>query len=309
MPPASEQTETEMVEALLARARSLQEAAGARRPTQPRLVTESARCMARHLGMTEERMRELVPEFALWQLFLPAALAADMRNFSEADARMPSSFRQIHQGLAALECHRQVVVAAFHMAGMPLVWRLGSAAWEQLHDGPRHMLLASRNLAWTEREEGRWMRETGDIVGTEPAELRRLMTGLRNGSIRRLAVLVDGPHAPGRPGTRALANLSPALGFKTGLLRAILALGIPVIPLAHWWEANRLILKWHPRLSPATRYDRVAASSNSAGPPEAPCHPAKGSADGISEVAGIIEDLLRSHPEQWLNWPAASLRT
>ncbi len=309
MAPAPEQIETEMVEVLLAKARSLQEAAGARRQGPPRLVTEGARCMARHLGMTEERMEELVPQLALWQLYLPAALAADMRNFTEASSRMPSSFRQMHQALAALECHRQVVIAAFHMAGMPLVMRLGAAAWEEVHDGPRHVLLASQNMAWTERAEGRWMRETGDIVGTEPAELRRLITGLRNGSIRRLVVLVDGPHAPGRRGTRALANLSPALGFKTGLLRAILAMGIPVIPLAHCWEANRLILKWYPRLSPATRYDRVADSLNRAGPPEAACRPAKGSPDGISEVAGIIEGLLRSHPEQWLNWPGASLRT
>src|SRR5262249_54865433 len=142
-------------------------------------------------------------------------------------------------------------------------------------------VVASRNIAWTKLESGRWTGELGQIIGTDASELRRLLTGLRSGELQRLVVMVDGPHPPGRPGTRALANVSPTLGFKTGLLRWILGMGIRALPLAHYWEGTELVLEWGDPLT----------------------------SDGESQIAGVIEYLLRRHPEQWLNWTAASLRT
>jgi hypothetical protein len=60
-------------------------------------------------------------------------------------------------------------------------------------------------------------------------------------------------------------------------------MNILILPLTHFWDGNRLTVNSHPLIT-AER-------------------------DGVSEIAGMIEHLLRSHPDQWLNWTAASLRT
>jgi hypothetical protein len=51
-------------------------------------------------------------------------------------------------------------------------------------------------------------------------------------------------------------------------------------------------LAWHPLLDPTGEGKGIDTAER-----------------GISTVASLIEDLLRRHPEQWLNWGAASLRT
>jgi hypothetical protein len=239
--------------------------------------------MARHVGMTDQRMQDLLPQLAHYQIFLPSAFSADTRNFTEATSRFPVAYHRVRSALDALESHRQLVVCAFHMSAVPLIATLVGAAWAEVHDGPLHAMFATRNLSWLRTESWRWTADTGTFLGGDRADLRRLITGLRDGSIERLLILVDGPHSPTGPGTRALNNLSPALGFKTGLLRSILSTKIPVLPLTHFWEADRLTIDAHPLLAAG--------------------------GDGISEIAEMIEDLLRSHPDQWLNWPAASLRT
>jgi hypothetical protein len=191
-----------------------------------------------------------------------------------------------------LESRSQVVIAAFHTAALPLVGALAAAALADVRSGPRHLLISKGNMGWLRLAGGRWVLEAAEIIPTDPAGLRRLMSGLKSGAITRLMILVDGPHAPGGRGTRALASLSPALGFRTGLLTTILSMGIPIQPLTHVWESNALSLTWHPLLDPAGADECDRAAEH-----------------GVSTVAASIEGLLRSQPEQWLNWTAASIRT
>jgi hypothetical protein len=255
----------------------------AKRPFPPRFLLQSARTMARHVGMTEQQMQHLLPQLAQYQIFLSAALSADMRNFTEATSRFPAAYDRICAALSALESHPQLVVCAFHMAGMPLIATLVGAAWAEVHNGPLHAMFATRNLSWMRTERWRWTMDAGTFLGSDRGDLRRLVTGLRDRTIKRLLILVDGPHPPTGPGTRALSNLSPALGFKTGLLRSILSMNIPILPLTHFWKADRLTVDAHPLITAET--------------------------DGVCAIATTLEDLLRSHPDQWLNWTAASLRT
>ena len=147
--------------------------------------------------------------------------------------------------------------------------------------------MASRNLGWFRLEGNRWVGETAEILATDPAGLRQLVAGLRRGTIRRLLILVDGPQAPGAAGTHALSGLSPALGIRTTLLEKIHALGIALVPITHEWEEEGLVV------TPQAPLDRAAV----------------GEAGYVPAVARHIEDLLRRHPEQWLNWNAARIRT
>jgi hypothetical protein len=284
--------EAATLETLFAAAHRRQQDFQMKSPRPPRFLLESALAMARHVGMCDRQMQECIPQMAFWQLFLPSALAGDTANFTEARFRLPWTFERVHQALAAMESRPQVVVAAFHMAGLPVVLALLAAAWADLHPGARHALLARQNMGWLSLENSRWASEAADILTTDTAGLCRLISGLRSGTIKRLLILVDGPHPPGDRDTRALSNVSPTLGFKTSLLTKILSMGIPVRPLTHFWESNQLQLAWHPLLDPTGEGKGIDAAER-----------------GISTVASLIEDLLRRHPEQWLNWAAASLRT
>jgi lauroyl/myristoyl acyltransferase len=60
---------------------------------------------------------------------------------------------------------------------------------------------------------------------------------------------------------------------------------IPVLPVTHAWESDRLVIEWQPLIDGAD--------------PSA----------GVDAIAALIERLLRRHPEQWLNWAAARIRT
>ena len=129
MPLVHEQIESATTAALFAAACEFQDAAGAKPSVPPRFLLDSARCMARHVGMTEQRMQEILPQLACYQIFLHSALTADPRNFTEAPSRFPAAYHQIRSALDALESHPQLVVCAFHMAAMPLIvwlaWNCG----------------------------------------------------------------------------------------------------------------------------------------------------------------------------------------
>jgi len=280
---AAKAREAATLETLFASAHSLQQASEARSPLPPRFLLASAQTMARHLGMTDGEMKARLPSMAFWQMFLPSALAGDTSYFTEARFRLPCSFECVREGLIEMESLPQVVIAAFHMAAVPLIGALLAQAYAGLEGSRGHVLVSKRNIGWLQRESSRWTFDAVEIIGTDPQGLRRLMDGLKRGEITRLLILVDGPHPPGSRGTRALSDISPTLGFKTSLLTRILSMGIPIRPLTHVWEPDGLSLKWRPFLGPTD--------------------------DGVSMVASLIEGLLRSHPEQWLNWAAASLRT
>jgi hypothetical protein len=288
---AAKAHETALLETLFASARRLQMASEAKSPIAPRFLLEAARSMARHMGMPDPRMKACLPSMAFWQIFLPSALAGDTSWFTEPGLHMPWSFESVRDGVAEVETWPQVVFAGFHMVAFPLIAAMLGAACKGLHNGP-HVLVARRNMGWLRIESGRWAFEAGEVISTDPAGLRRLIAGLRSGEIQRLVILVDGPHPPASRGTRALSNVSPTLGFKTGLLTRILSMGIPVRPLTHFWESNHLQVKWHALLDPARDRGGIDAAEH-----------------GIATLASLFEDLLRRHPEQWLNWAAASLRT
>jgi len=263
------------------------DAARARGRFPPRFVMEGGRSMARHMGMTEARLTELLPVASLYQYFLPSVLAADPSNFTRIESRLPQSFALVRDKFSELESHRQLVITTFHMSCLPLVPMLANVACTQLRTGPRHVIVAPRNRSWLETDSGRWVTEVCEVIVADTGGLRRLVAGLRDGSVERLVTLVDGPHPPGNPGTRALSGISPALGFRIGVLSRVLSMGIPVLPVLHYWQSERLAIEFGPLLTspPASREE------------------------GIDAVAGIIEGILRRHPEQWLNWPAARLRT
>jgi hypothetical protein len=276
-------TEAAFLKGLFEKAREAMDAAKAGGRFPPRFVMEGGRSMARHMRMTEPRLAELLPAASLYQYFLPSVIAADPSNFTQIESRLPQSFALIRDRFSELESYPQLVIMTFHMSGLPLVPVLGNVAYMQLRSGPRHAMVAPGNMGWLALERGRWLTEVCEVIVANSGGLRRLVAGLRDGSIERLGILVDGPHPPGSPGTRALSGISPALGFRTGVLSHVLSMGIPVLPVLHYWHSERLAIEFGPLLTS----------------PE----------EGIEAVAGIIEGILRRHPEQWLNWTAARLRT
>jgi lauroyl/myristoyl acyltransferase len=252
-------------------------------PMPPRLVAENARTLAACMGMTPAAAAEAAMAMAFWQMFMPAVLASDPANFREARTRLPRSFEIVRAGVAGVAAHPQLVFAAFHMTAFPLLAAMLVPAVADVHGRRGHVLVAQRNMAWLRTDAGRWVEDVSDVISTDGRGLRRLHAGLSDGSIRRLLILVDGPHPPG-PGTHALTGISPALGFKTGLLRKLLGMHIPVLPLTHTWSEQGLHVEWQPFLP-----DEPAAA--------------------IATTAGLIESLVRRHPAQWLNWGAARIAT
>lgn len=277
---------------LFAAAHAVGEAAIARSRHPPRFVLERARIMARHLGIPDRRLQELGKAMGLWQAYLPSALGSDATIFSEAAFRLPWSYETIRSGMASMSSLPQVVVVAFHMAAMPLTAALLASACTSTHSRSGHVFISPRNLGWLGLESSRWILDAGEIIIADLPGLRRLMSGLRDGTITRLLVLLDGPHPSGGRDTRALTTIAPTLAFRTGLMSTILDMGIPMRPITHCWELDSLIVEWHPYLNhpPQTDSNRTRE-------------------EAISVVASLIEDLLRRHPEQWLNWAAAGLRT
>jgi hypothetical protein len=248
----------------------------------PKFVLQSARTMANCLGMSDQRVSELLPSMALWQAYLPSALTRDQATFTQAHTLFPRSYRIIHNTLSEMQLQPQFVIAIFHNAGLPLVAALLGAVSTELHLGRCHALVAPRNMALLNTEGGRWVLDYCEPICANRAGLRQLISGLRVGAIRRLLILADGPHQPGGPGMRALTGISQNMAFKTGLLTSIVSMGIPIRPLVHYWKADELVLDWWPILS----------SENEA----------------VNTTASLIESLLQKHPEQWLNWSAPSLR-
>jgi hypothetical protein len=272
--------------ALIDTARQRQQAAHEKSPLTPRFLLDSAQSMAAHMAMSQQHMRERLAPMALWQIHLQSALGAATWDFAAVREHMPWSYERVRVALAAMESRPQVVSTIFHVAAFPLICVLIGAVWRDMHDGPLHLLVASRNMAWFRLDRNRWVGDAGEVLGTDPAGLRQLMTGLKTGSISRLLILADGPQAPGTPGARALDGVSPALAIKTTLLAKIQALGIPLAPITHEWDASGLVVTPRPMLDPATLSQT----------------------ETIDAVVGHLEDQLRRHPEQWMNWSAARMR-
>jgi lauroyl/myristoyl acyltransferase len=248
-------------------------------PMPPRLIAENVRTMAEYMGMTAAAAETAAEAMAFWQMFLPSVMGSDPANFTDVSARLPHSFEIVRDGVARAASHRQLVFAAFHMTAFPLLAAMLVPSVRDVHGERGHALVARQNMVWLQTASGRWVAELADVISTDGRGLRQLQTGLRDGSIRRLLILVDGPHRPG-PGTHPLTSISPALGFKTALLHKLIEMRIPVLPVTHAWSDRGLELEWHPLL------------------PDDPdaC---------MATTAGLIESLLRRHPEQWLNWAAA----
>jgi hypothetical protein len=284
---AAEAREAAAFAALIETARRRRQAAYERSPLPPRFLLESAQSMAAHMAMSEGRMQACLAPMALWQLYLPSALGAEIWDFAAVREHMPWSYERVRVALAAMESRPQVVSTVFHMAAFPLICVLIGAVWRDMHDGPLHLLVAGRNMAWFRLDNNRWVGGAVEVMSTDPAGLRQLMAGLKTGSIRRLLILADGPQAPGTSGAHALDGVSPALGIKTTLLAKIHALGIPLAPITHEWDESRLVVTPRPVLDPATLSET----------------------ETIDAVVRHIEDLLHRHPEQWLNWSAARIRT
>lgn len=282
------QRERESLADLWATTRLRQQEAQARSPEPSRFIVESARAMAAHLGLTDAQMQERLDALALWQFHLPAAVSAKRGDYAITREALPASFARIHAALQEHEGRPQLVLVAFHMAGFPLLTALMGAALTALRaQRPLHALVASNNLAWLRRDHKRWEACGTHFIGTQPGDMRTLLGGLRNGSIERLLILVDGPHAPGPAGTRALPGISNTLGFRTALLERLHALGLPLLPIAHHWQDEKLVITPHALLDPA----QVDANAT------------------IDTIAMHIETLLRAQPEQWLNWAAERIRT
>ncbi|MES2522482.1 MAG: hypothetical protein V4617_07290 [Gemmatimonadota bacterium] len=248
-------------------------------PMPPRFIAENVKTMAAYMGMTPAAADALAPAMALSQMFLPSAYSSDPENFRDIRARLPHSSMIVRDGVASVAEHPQLVYAAFHMTGFPLVAAMLVPAVFDVHGSRGHVLVAQRNAAWLTSDAGRWVSEIADVIWTDSRGLRQLHAGLHDGTIRRLLILVDGPHRPGQ-GTHPLMRQAPTLGFKTGLLRRLIDMGIPVLPVTHRWADDRLDIEWHPLLP---------SSSD----------------DAVATTAGLIESLLQRHPEQWNNWPAA----
>ncbi|MET0338607.1 MAG: hypothetical protein ABW063_12705 [Caulobacter sp.] len=253
----------------------------------PRFILEAAQSMAEHMAAPQERMASSRAQMAFWQQHMPSAIGATTWNFEAVREAMPVSYQAVMAALEPLEGRPQLVSTVFHMAAFPLVCTLIGAAWRQLHDGPLHLLMAARNLGWLRLGGNRWILDHGHVIGTSAAGLRQLTAGLKDGSIKRLLILPDGPHRPGPPGVRALHGVSETLGIKTALLSRLHAMGIPVVPFTHEWNDDALEITPRPMLDPAILDETQT----------------------IDAVVTYIEDLLGRRPEQWLNWNAARLRT
>lgn len=282
---AAEAREAATFRAVIEAARQRQSNAEAKAPIS-RFVLESAQSMARHMAMPEQEMRDRLPRMALWNLHLQSALGAKVWDFETVRHETPWSYARVRTALAALESRPQLVTAVFHMAAFPLVSALVGSAWRSLHDGPLHALIASRNMGWFRLDHNRWIPEAADLVSTDAEGLWRLLAGLRDGSITRLLILTDGPHAPGTLGTHTLDGACPSLAIKTSLITILHTLGIPLVPITHAWEADRLIVTPRPVLDP-----KVMSQDET-----------------IKAMVAHTEALLRRHPEQWLNWSAAGIR-
>lgn len=247
--------------------------------TPSRLIAENVRTMAAYMRMTPEAAETAAPSMAFSQMFLPSVIGSDPANFTDVRTRLPRSYGIVRDGVARVASHRQLVFAAFHMTAFPLLAAMLVPAVFDEHGERGHVLVAQQNLAWLQTASGRWVPEVADVISTDARGLRQLQSGLRDGSIRRLLILVDGPHPPGS-GTHPLTSLAPAPVFKTALLHKLAGMGIPVLPLTHCWNADGLELEWHPHL------------------PDDPV-------ESVVTTAGLLESLLRRHPEQWLNWATA----
>ncbi|HEY4086588.1 MAG TPA: hypothetical protein VGM43_11655, partial [Bryobacteraceae bacterium] len=274
-------SEQDIFTGLFSEARRNMLAASQRKPYPPRMMLASVRAMGRHLEYSDAEIGALLEPAILHQLFLPPVLGTSQTILAEVPRHLPHSFEQMRRHVSAQKHGGPVVVLMFHFSGMPLVGSLLHHAWLECGFVNQHLLIAPRNASWLSHEHAHWLREAAETIVADRAGLRRLMTGLRNGGISHLTLLADGPHDPASFGVTPVARV-PALGFRTGMLRWLFSSGITVIPLIHYWETERLHFEWRDPLSPE---------------------------NGVESVAGLIGELLRRHPEQWLNWPAASLRT
>ncbi len=281
-----ESREAAMFNGLMATARARQQSAQAKSSLAPRFVLDSAQSMAAHLGLSEPQMQARLEKMALWQLYLPASLGRTW-DFDDVRENMPWSYERVRAALAPMQTRPQLVSTVCHMAAFPIVNVLVGSVWRDMHAGPLHLLVASRNMSWLKLENNRWVNRDVEVVSTDAAGLRRLLNGLRSGEIRRLLIMADGPQAPGAPGVRALGGVSPALGIRTALLAKVHALGIPLIPFTHEWDGDR------PVVTPRAPLDPVVLTES----------------ETMDAMAGHIEGLLGRHPEQWLNWSAAAIRT
>ena len=284
---AAQSREAETFAVLIEAARRRQQAAQQRSPAPPRFLIEGAQAMAAHMQMPQERMQACLGPMALWQLYLQSAIGGSTWDFAAVRENMPWSCERVRVALGLLEARPQLVSTVFHMAAFPLICVLIGTVWRDMHDGPLHLLVASRNMGWFRLNSNRWVHDEINVLNTDPAGLRQLMAGLKNGSIRRLLILADGPQSPGTPGARALDTISPTLGVKATLLSKIHGMGIPLVPVTHEWDAGGLLVTPRPALDPAI-LDK---------------------AETIDAMIAHIEDLLRRHPEQWMNWNAAKIRT
>jgi hypothetical protein len=248
-------------------------------PMPPRSMVEMIRTMAAYMGMTPSAAEAAGLKMAFWQMFLPSAMGTDRANFAAVRDRMPRSFGVVRGGVAAHSAPPQLIYAAYHVVGFPLLAAMLIPAVGEVHGSRGHVLVAHRNMAWLQSDSGRWVAELADVISTDPRGLRQLQTGLRDGSIRRLLILVDGPSPPG-PGTHPLTSIGTTLGFKTALLRKLIEMRIPILPVTHIWGEHGLEIEWQPLL---------------------PADPAA----AFAATAALLESILRRHPEQWVNWNAA----
>jgi len=274
-------SEQDTLAGLFAEARRNMLAASRRKPYPSRMMLAGVQTMGRHLEYSEAEIAALLEPTVLHQCFLPPVLGAHQTVLTEIPRHLPDSFEQMRSHVSAQQYGGPVVVLLFHFSGMPIVGSLLNHAWLARGLVNPHLLIAPRNASWLNHDHARWLREAAETIVADRSGLRRLMTGLLHGGISRLVLLADGPQDPAVSGAATVAGI-PALGFRTGLLHWLLSSGITVIPLIHYWEGERLRLEWRDPLSPE---------------------------NGIESVSKLISELLRRHPEQWLNWPAASLRT
>jgi hypothetical protein len=274
-------SEQDIFAGLFAEARRAMMATSQRKPYPPRMILASVRTMGRHLEYSEAEIAALLEPAIFHQCFLPPVLGANQTILTEIPRHLPRSFERMRSDVSAQQYNGPMVVLLFHFSGMSIVGSLLNHAWLSRGFVNPRLLIAPRNASWLNHEHARWLREAAESIVADRAGLRKLMTGLRNGLISHLVLLADGPQDPAGSGAAPVAGI-PALGFRTGLLRWLLSSGITVIPLIHYWEGERLHFEWRDPLSPE---------------------------NGVEPVAALIGELLRRHPEQWLNWPAASLRT
>ena len=181
----------------------------------PRIVRAAADAMARHLEIAPGDLRARLPDLTFWQLVMPIALPDDFACVSEVADFVPWTYAAVRAALAELEGHDRVVVVAFHTAGLPLLLAMLAAAWAELAPHrPRHMLISARNLGLLRTSRFRWTEGAGEFFSTSGKRLAHLLSSLRDGSIRRLAIMVDGPHGPPSAGGATAARTLPWPGVQ-----------------------------------------------------------------------------------------------